>query len=543
MTNRPSDSAGRPPNRRRVRDGRAARAMPPALSPQESLPPPFLFAGKSDAGRQREKNEDRFAAASIVLPSGEVTLLAVADGMGGAAGGEVASQRTVAELIRILNQAPPGVSDGEILAAGVAAANETVYEQAQSVAELHGMGTTLVAVLVRGQQATVAHVGDSRAYLVRDGTPYRLTADHSWVAEQVRMGDLTEEEAGASDLRNVLTRSIGVKPGVVPEVAEPFGLRPGDALLLCSDGLYGVVDDATIAAAVRDADPALAAQRLVDLANRRGGPDNITVVAGRLGPPPPAHRAPATAGFVLAANRLRRRGTVIAAGLAGVLLVAVIAIVAFVSHAQGNRAATPPLPIPTQQAPAPAAAVTHSSNFTAPAAGSNSPTTTPNPTRAAASPTWETTTVTASSPNQALPSCTATPGQGGSPILTNAPCEHVAARGDTAGKLQTEFGVSPHCLQLANQKPADLPEPLATIPDAKSPDDLNLRTGAAYRLVTPGQCQQLEQEGVSVGAAPTGSSSPTRQPATPSVPRTIPQQPSVPRAAPQVTSPGVTATP
>jgi serine/threonine protein phosphatase PrpC len=268
---------------------------------------PFIVAGESDPGRQRSVNQDRLMHVPVRLPTGEATLLVVADGMGGAAGGEVASKQAVVELMRVLGQTAPGRSDGESLADGIAAANRAVYDQARAFPELHGMGTTLVAALVRDQQAVVAHVGDSRAYLIRDGRPYRLTVDHSWVAEQVRAGDLTEQEAAASNLRNVLTKSIGTQPGVIPEVSEPFALRPGDALVLCSDGLHGVVDDATIAAAVRDVEPAVAVRRLIDLANHNGGPDNVTVVIGRLGTPvavgltnatPPNHagvRSPAVA--------------------------------------------------------------------------------------------------------------------------------------------------------------------------------------------------------------------------------------------------------
>ncbi|MFN8559513.1 MAG: protein phosphatase 2C domain-containing protein [Dehalococcoidia bacterium] len=155
------------------------RPEPPS-SPRDDLPP-FVFAGKTDTGRRRSSNQDRFLATTVGLPGGPATLLAVADGMGGAAGGEVASGHAVEELTRVLGQALPERSSGELLSDGIAAANRTIYEHAQAEPALYGMGTTLVAVLVAGDQMIVAHVGDSRAGPVRDGTLRRLTADHSWV--------------------------------------------------------------------------------------------------------------------------------------------------------------------------------------------------------------------------------------------------------------------------------------------------------------------------------------------------------------------------
>ena len=244
------------------------------------------FDGKTDVGRRRSVNQDRFIAGRVYLPQGEATLLAVADGMGGAAGGEIASQHAVDELRRMLESAPPDRTEAELLADAVTAANRAIFSHATADSSLHGMGTTVVSVLVRGHRAVVAHVGDSRAALVRDGTLYPLTADHSWVAEQVRRGELTEEQAAVSNFRNVLTRSVGVAADVQAEVSDPFSVLSGDIFVLCSDGLHGVVDNATIAALVRDYDPDDATRMLVDLANDRGGPDNITVVVGRVDGPP-----------------------------------------------------------------------------------------------------------------------------------------------------------------------------------------------------------------------------------------------------------------
>lgn len=247
----------------------------------------LVFAGVTDIGRRRASNQDRFIAQALDTPSGRLVLLAVADGMGGAAGGEIASTHAVDALLRVVGEAVTS-DDAQILAQAIAAANQVIYRHARSDPELHGMGTTVVAALVRGQSLVVGHVGDSRAYLVRGATIHRLTADHSWVAEQVRRGELTEEEAAASAFRNILTRSVGVNEQVEPDLSPPLTLEPGDILLLCSDGLHSVVNDATIARMVQAGEPDETARRLIDLANERGGPDNITVVVARLADAPQA---------------------------------------------------------------------------------------------------------------------------------------------------------------------------------------------------------------------------------------------------------------
>lgn len=254
----------------------------------------LVFAGVTDIGRRRASNQDRFIAQALDTPSGRLVLLAVADGMGGAAGGEIASAHAVDELLRVVGEAVAS-DDAQILAQAIAAANRVIYSHARSDPELHGMGTTMVAALVRGQSLVVGHVGDSRAYLVRGTKIHRLTADHSWVAEQVRRGELTEEEAATSAFRNILTRSVGVNEQVEPDLSPPLTLEPGDILLLCSDGLHSVVNDATIARMVQAGEPSETAQRLVDLANERGGPDNITVVVARVAGASPPETGPPTA--------------------------------------------------------------------------------------------------------------------------------------------------------------------------------------------------------------------------------------------------------
>ncbi len=267
----------------------------------------LVFAGLTDIGRRRSSNQDRFIAQALTTPAGPLVLLAVADGMGGAAGGEIASAHAVDELLRVVQEAGTPEDDAQTLMEAIAAANRAVFNHARRDPALRGMGTTMVAALIRGRTLVVGHVGDSRAYLIRSGSIHRLTADHSWVAEQVRRGELTEEEAATSSFRNILTRSVGVNEWVEPELSAPQALEPGDIILLCSDGLHGVVDDATIARVARAAEPEEAAHQLVDLANERGGPDNITVVIVRVSESaPPLPRAPA---LVPGQNAGERAGT------------------------------------------------------------------------------------------------------------------------------------------------------------------------------------------------------------------------------------------
>jgi protein phosphatase len=158
------------------------------------------------------------------------------------------------------------------------AANERIYRSAQEESALHGMGTTGVALLLEpGGGAWVAHVGDSRAYQLRDGKLQPITADHSAVAELQRRGMITAEEAAVHPRRNELLRSIGVEPDVEVDVS-PVDVQPGDCFLLCSDGLSGVVSDEEIAAVIQSQPPEQAVRTLVESANARGGPDNITVI-------------------------------------------------------------------------------------------------------------------------------------------------------------------------------------------------------------------------------------------------------------------------
>ncbi|WP_104989752.1 PP2C family serine/threonine-protein phosphatase [Deinococcus sp. NW-56] len=233
-------------------------------------PLPLRSGLLTDVGRQRRTNQD--AALALDLPRGG--LYAVADGMGGHAAGELAANLALDSLSQHYLEGrgtPP-----ERLAGAVQAANLAVLRHA--VGEYAGMGTTLLALLVDRGAALIAHVGDSRAYLLRDGELHRLTEDHSWVAEQVRLGHLSEEEARHHQWRSVVSNALGGEERVRLEL---FGLplHAGDRLLLCSDGLSGVVAESSLLELLLPAQPPeRVARTLIDAANDGGGPDNITAV-------------------------------------------------------------------------------------------------------------------------------------------------------------------------------------------------------------------------------------------------------------------------
>jgi protein phosphatase len=233
------------------------------------------WAELSDVGRQRSANQD-FCGAAIRPEGGRLWI--VADGMGGHAGGETAS-RVAVEAATASFLAGRG-SLAERLRDTIAAANRAVIETARGDRSLTGMGTTAVAIAL-GDGACVANVGDSRAYRVRRGRIEQLTRDHSVVAELVRQGAISEDEALVHPRRHEVLRSLGFEDDLEIDV-EPIDVAAGDVLLLCTDGLTGVVDDAEIAALCSRRPQREAARALVDAANARGGPDNVTVQVIRL---------------------------------------------------------------------------------------------------------------------------------------------------------------------------------------------------------------------------------------------------------------------
>jgi serine/threonine protein phosphatase PrpC len=251
----------------------------------------IVSGGVTDVGRVRTNNEDSFR---ILEP---LHLFILSDGMGGEAHGEIASSMAVETVANYCSRsegskentdaAPHGGVAGlsaqaKLLQKAVFQANSQIHQSAQEHPEQRGMGATLTAGWVNGNKLSVAHVGDSRAYLLRTGSLQQLTNDHSLVAEQVRRGILTPQQAEESDMQSVLLRALGANPEVDVDVDE-VSLMPRDVLLFCSDGLTRMVTEPEIAGSLQaETDPQSAAQKLVDLANERGGLDNVTVIVARV---------------------------------------------------------------------------------------------------------------------------------------------------------------------------------------------------------------------------------------------------------------------
>jgi protein phosphatase len=226
----------------------------------------------SDLGRQRQGNEDNYYV--------RAPLFVVADGMGGAQAGEVASELAVRQFEGGL---PDGRAPAEALVGTIKEANAQIHDQARTHPDRAGMGTTVTAAYVDDDTVVVAHVGDSRCYLLRDGDLIRLTRDHSLVGELVARGKLTEEQAESHPQRSVITRALGAYPDVEVDI-EAFPARSGDVFLLCSDGLTGMVGEPALKALLEEADRSLeeTGRTLIAAANEAGGRDNITVILFRL---------------------------------------------------------------------------------------------------------------------------------------------------------------------------------------------------------------------------------------------------------------------
>lgn len=242
------------------------------------------WAARTDIGRVRSHNEDKF---DVFLPEDDSMLarrgrlFAVADGMGGHQGGQIASEFALKTLVRAYFA--PGAADADTaLRSGIADANALVTRAAEQFGAKNDMGTTLVTAVVMDDTLTIAHVGDSRAYLLREGErPRQLTTDHSWVEEQVKRGSLTREEAEASPYRNVILRSIGMGESMESELSSEK-LLAGDIIVLASDGLTGYLDGDAIGAICTGKGLSQAALALVDAANDAGGKDNITALLVRV---------------------------------------------------------------------------------------------------------------------------------------------------------------------------------------------------------------------------------------------------------------------
>jgi protein phosphatase len=228
------------------------------------------WSGQTDVGLKREVNQDSFG--SVELAAGR--LLLVCDGMGGHAAGEVASRIGVEVVLEHFGSEVPDAEAALCIA--FAEANSRIYSEGNGT-----MGTTAVAAVLQHNLLSVANVGDSRAYLIREGRPRQISRDHSLVSDQVAAGLMTAEQARSSLVRNIITRALGHQPQVEVDMFH-VGLRAGDTVLLSSDGMHGLIEDAEIAEIAGMLTPDETAERLVALANERGGIDNITVVVAQI---------------------------------------------------------------------------------------------------------------------------------------------------------------------------------------------------------------------------------------------------------------------
>lgn len=252
----------------------------------------IVSGGVTSVGRVRANNEDSFRIVE------DLNLFVLSDGMGGEAHGEVASALAVETVVKHCQETesdPAMTVFGDMpakwsektrrLSSAVHLANQSIFDSAQKNPEQHGMGATITAMWINDSAISIAHVGDSRAYLLRSGTLQQLTSDHSLVAEQVRRGILTPAEAERSEMQSVLLRALGAHPEIEVD-AEEHPLFGRDILLMCSDGLTRMVTEPEIAGTLQaEPDPTKAAQRLVDLANEQGGADNVTVIVVRADAP------------------------------------------------------------------------------------------------------------------------------------------------------------------------------------------------------------------------------------------------------------------
>lgn len=239
--------------------------------------------GKTDVGKRRANNQDHFVV------DRDASFYAIADGMGGHAAGEVASEIAIETLVEHVGNVEEAGKNGDLgtleeaLVAAIRDGNRRICDSVVDHEERRGMGTTLVTFWRRDGKALIGHVGDSRAYRLRDGKLTRLTDDHSWVEEQVRRGVLSDQEAVNHPMRNVVTRAMGTPDGLDVEINHD-DMQSGDLYLLCSDGLNSMIGDdeirATLARYVDD--PEAACDGLIEQANAKGGDDNITVIVIRV---------------------------------------------------------------------------------------------------------------------------------------------------------------------------------------------------------------------------------------------------------------------
>ncbi len=255
-----------------VRGWREYEAQQPRCTPL------FKYSAKTDMGMVRDNNEDKFdyyEPEDPTLLAVRGSLFAVSDGVGGAQAGQIASEMTLKSLISYYYDSP-AEDIQHALFDSMVATNDKVLAASQMMLERNGMGSTLTAVVFLEDKVHIGQLGDSRAYLIREGQIRQMTLDHSWVEEQVRAGLMTREDAEMSPFRNVITRSIGATPNCYPDFFEEEA-RIGDIWVLCSDGLSNLVQDEELLKVAGYYAPSEATRQLIEIANSRGGRDNITV--------------------------------------------------------------------------------------------------------------------------------------------------------------------------------------------------------------------------------------------------------------------------
>ena len=360
------------------------------MANENAQPEPIqiTFAKGTDVGRKRDHNEDHVDAFSPPDPTQrrqKGQLFIVADGMGGHQAGDVASQSAVRVLSREYYADPDSDVRGSLIRA-IKQANAYIHEQAQQMVTRAGMGTTVVAAVVRGPELYLANVGDSRAYLMRQGKISQATQDHSFVAEQVRAGILSVEEARVHPQRNVITRALGSKPEVKVDTYRGE-LQPGDILLLCSDGLSEYVHEEDMLALLSQYSPDEAIPRLIAMANKRGGSDNISVLVVQAVPPANVvtteKAVPTVPSAPSPAPASKKTPLPLIAGIAAIVLIGgaiLVAVLIFVAPRLGDKTTPTPTPTVTPTATstlAPTSPPTSTPQFTEIAPTEGAPTATP----------------------------------------------------------------------------------------------------------------------------------------------------------------------
>lgn len=241
----------------------------------------FLIGSACDVGKKRKSNQD---ALDVLLPEAGIDvppLLVVADGMGGHNGGETASRLVVEAFREVYVQLQPPLDAARALKMCVQRSHEALRAQAAEDLSLKGMGSTVVAAFLQNDRVDMVNVGDSRAYILRGGEPIQISTDQSWVMDMARAGKLTLEQARRHHKRNRLSMSLSANRPTVTPVLKQEVFQPDDILLLCSDGLWGVIPESLLWAAANEFEPQEAAEKLVALANQSGGLDNISAIVAR----------------------------------------------------------------------------------------------------------------------------------------------------------------------------------------------------------------------------------------------------------------------